>query len=431
MATYTPNLNLGKPEATDAFSGFRQLFNDNMDILDNGGGGGSGGHTIVNENGTDMPAEGKLQFTGNVSVTDDSGNGKTVVDILGGGGNVYGAFIDTNRIITSGTYSVNFSYTATEDCFVYAVVPFNGNSGGQLQIDGETINGWWNGSSGTISESFVVPVKKGQTITATATNSSASTYIVYGMVQGTNGIFTPIIYSDTERVVGVWRDNKPLYAKTYHFTSGWVNDNWTDMTDLSGLNIDTFVKSNFSVSRTDNSLQYTGNGSIRPETSGQNHTISARYYSNHLQVMVNNYNDIVRLDITILYTKTTDVAGSGNWNTDGVPTVHYSTTEQVIGTWLDSKPIYRRTINFTTASSAVTVYNSGISDIKSIIKQDGFIDRGDGWYMPLNFSRWDSSPSDLIGTMIKNDGTVNVFINDAFYYGKDVYVTLDYTKTTD
>ena len=53
MATYTPNLNLGKPEATDPFGNFRQLFNDNMDILDNGG--GSGGHTIVNENGTDMP----------------------------------------------------------------------------------------------------------------------------------------------------------------------------------------------------------------------------------------------------------------------------------------------------------------------------------------------------------------------------------------
>lgn len=34
MATYTPNLKLGKPEASDVFSGFRQLFNDNMDILD-------------------------------------------------------------------------------------------------------------------------------------------------------------------------------------------------------------------------------------------------------------------------------------------------------------------------------------------------------------------------------------------------------------
>lgn len=41
----------------------------------------SSGHTIVNPSGTDMAQEDKLQFTGNVSVTDDSQNGKTVIDI--------------------------------------------------------------------------------------------------------------------------------------------------------------------------------------------------------------------------------------------------------------------------------------------------------------------------------------------------------------
>lgn len=87
MATYTPNLNLYMPDATDDFGEFREEHNDNMVKIDNaiGGGGGGGGHTIVDENGADMPAESKLQFTGNVSVTDDNVNGATVVDILGGG----------------------------------------------------------------------------------------------------------------------------------------------------------------------------------------------------------------------------------------------------------------------------------------------------------------------------------------------------------
>lgn len=40
MATYTPNLNLGKPGSTDPFGNFRQLFNDNMDKIDQSGGGG-------------------------------------------------------------------------------------------------------------------------------------------------------------------------------------------------------------------------------------------------------------------------------------------------------------------------------------------------------------------------------------------------------
>ena len=38
--------------------------------------------------------------------------------------------------------------------------------------------------------------------------------------------------------------------------------------------------------------------------------------------------------VTLQYTKTTDVAGSGDYTTLGIPTVHYSTNEQVIGTWL-------------------------------------------------------------------------------------------------
>ena len=43
MATQTTNYNLSKPDASDQFSAFRQLFNDNMDIIDANMGGGSGG----------------------------------------------------------------------------------------------------------------------------------------------------------------------------------------------------------------------------------------------------------------------------------------------------------------------------------------------------------------------------------------------------
>lgn len=136
MATYTPNYNLGKPESTDQFGNFRQLFNDNMSIIDKGlgnknianeyddtstynvdeyviyegvlykcttavtvaepfdntkwtavlvtnemGGGGGSGHTIVDENGTTLPSESKLQFTDGLQAVDDNVNGKTVVSL--------------------------------------------------------------------------------------------------------------------------------------------------------------------------------------------------------------------------------------------------------------------------------------------------------------------------------------------------------------
>ena len=132
----TPNYRLGQPEATDEFKDFRQLFNDNMKIIDNGlgnkniadeyddtstynvdeyvinegvlykcatavtvaepfdntkwtavlvtdemGGGGGSGHTIVNESGTILPSESKLQFTDGLQAVDDNVNGKTVVSL--------------------------------------------------------------------------------------------------------------------------------------------------------------------------------------------------------------------------------------------------------------------------------------------------------------------------------------------------------------
>ena len=43
--TNTPNYNLGKPDSSDQFKDFRQLFNDNMDIIDNG----LGNKNIANE----------------------------------------------------------------------------------------------------------------------------------------------------------------------------------------------------------------------------------------------------------------------------------------------------------------------------------------------------------------------------------------------
>lgn len=83
MATYTSNYNLYKPDSSDAFGDFRSEFNNNMDIIDqNLGGGGSGGHTIVDESGVNLPSESKLQFTDGLQAVDDSVNGKTVVSLV-------------------------------------------------------------------------------------------------------------------------------------------------------------------------------------------------------------------------------------------------------------------------------------------------------------------------------------------------------------
>ena len=83
MATYTPNYNLEKPEVTDDLKDFRQSYNSNMDIIDqNMGGGGGSGHTIEDGSGTAMTARANLQFVNCTSVTDDSVNDRTIVQVL-------------------------------------------------------------------------------------------------------------------------------------------------------------------------------------------------------------------------------------------------------------------------------------------------------------------------------------------------------------
>ncbi len=342
MATYTPNYNLGKPEASDPFGNFRQLFNDNMDEIDAnlGGGGGGGGHTIVDENGSDMPAESKLQFTGNVSVTDDNVNGATVVDVLGGGGNVYGAFVDTNRILLSTTaFTGSYSYTATEDCFVCFYISPRANDDTFIQIDGENVGSWWRSSVITDTASFYV--RKGQTISVPNAHTSYNSYIwVYGITQGTNGIYAPVIYSDNERVIGVWRDNKPLYAKTLN-PSVNVGSNTLN----HGIaNLEKCIRV-YGVCKYNNTseqlpLPYVSTNTAYAIACGN---VTSTTY---LVDVGSGFGSIQECYLTFFYTKTTDVAGSGNWNIDGVPTHHYSTSEQVIGTWL-GKPLYERVLELT------------------------------------------------------------------------------------
>ena len=426
MSTLTPNYNLIKPDSTDPFGDFRQDYNDNMDIIDAnlGGGGGSGGHTILDPDGNSLPQEDDLQFTGNVSVTDDNVNGRTVVDIKGG--NVYGAFLNPDRIVYSGfTFdSSAHTWTATEDVILTGnMLPPDGSTAYFVQIDGVQVFAGYS----TLENPFVY-VKQGQVVTYRG--KSGSTMKAYGIKQGTNGIFAPVIYSDTERVIGVWRDNKPLYQKTIVKHSTDTSGAGVSF-DVSDLDIDTCVDIYGTCDRI-----VTGVGTlIYPFNAYED--ASLRTY-----VAYSKFNTCINFNIrfylgeststqyiTILYTKNSDVAGSGNWNTDGVPTVHYSTSEQVIGTWYNGKPIYQKVLT----PSVNAGYNSlahGISDLDECIKIWGTCKYN-------NRAEWLSLP--YVSTALNYEITLgNVtasnYILEAgtgFTSFEDMRIVIEYTKTTD
>ena len=112
----------------------------------------------------------------------------------------------------------------------------------------------------------------------------------------------------------------------------------------------------------------------------------------------------------------------------------YSTSEQMIGTWVDGKPLYRKTIQKTVAANATLNFNLtdlGINNADVI-----FIDVGNstahyntpvgGAYSSINFY---SGTNDYGNVYVNYDRQLVIKNNSGS--NRDMYITLKYTKTTD
>lgn len=160
-------------------------------------------------------------------------------------------------------------------------------------------------------------------------------------VTGGEDKFQPVIYSETEREIGVWVDGKPLYQKTFVLSQGvyLAQYQWVD-TGCYLPDAEQIIASDL--------------GAGVSEISGIMDVHTADNYSLYA---MNMRNTTVQLSkFTVQYTKSTDTAGSGQWTPQGVPAVHYSTDEQVVGTWTDGNTLYEKTFVF---SEGVTcTYNN-------------------------------------------------------------------------
>ena len=287
------------------------------------GGGGTGGHTIIDENGNSMTARAGLQFVGGANVSDDATNNRTIVDLASAGG-IDGVFIDTDNIIqtsTSISTSSDTTYTATEDCALRYEIYSTSSLNGYLKVD----NNWIIETAGSVYVANIIYVKKGQTVTMRSQGSSGS-YTVYGIQTGTtHSKFQPVIYSTEEREIGVWTDGKPLYQKTYiGLNVEILNANtWYD-TGLLASGVDVFVVGEMI------------------DINNQAYPVNVAFMSSNTKIGIScGMSNRTGVILTIQYTKTTDVAGSGTWTPQGVPTHHYSTNEQVVGTW-NGETLYER-----------------------------------------------------------------------------------------
>ena len=238
-------------------------------------------------------------------------------------------------------------------------------------------------------------------------------------VNGDGSQFQPVIYSEDEREIGVWVDGKPLYEKVFIASSpisisgsGWIATSFA--IDSENIVSATLIDPN-------------GN------TSGELPVANINGYINIYPFFPANIKTII-----LQYTKTIDTAGSGIWTPQGVPAVHYSTDEQVVGTWIDGSTVYEKTysVNFTYESLTCDVAFSDISNLNSIIDLKGIL--GNAVLFTLNGVINNSNK--LIITSLHQYGDygyigpegIRIKRGDILWYGDtpSVIVTIRYTKST-
>ena len=117
----------------------------------------------------------------------------------------------------------------------------------------------------------------------------------------------------------------------------------------------------------------------------------------------------------------------------------YSTTETVIGTWIDGKPLYRKVIKVTSIDSANNNYDVAISisNLNEIVNIGGVIKiTGTNTYKPVTTIYTDNSNAINSIFSFSVYAITNSYISLSYgNWWKEIfdkaYIILEYTKTTD
>lgn len=109
------------------------------------------------------------------------------------------------------------------------------------------------------------------------------------------------------------------------------------------------------------------------------------------------------------------------------PSLSFSTEEQVVGTWINGKQIYQKTINVGYFPNATyTEYPHGIANIDKIVGLDVIVDGG-AYFLTVNGSYATSGTNSTYAYASTTSITLGSLIDRSSWYA---YATIRYTKTT-
>lgn len=222
-------------------------------------------------------------------------------------------------------------------------------------------------------------------------------------------------YSTEEQLTGKrWIDGKPIYQKTIFYEGDIKNtSNFSIQHGISDLEI--IVFSFVATKRKD--------GFIWEQINISDGSEKARYNINENSIdILYNWDPTQYLLATIQYTKTTDTELSPVSLPKIKSTHNYSTEEQIVGTWVDGKPIYEKTyiLNNKSLLKGNNIFDT-IENVKIIISKgrinDYSLPYGDGGEYVM---------------IVSSNNEIGLWSNNGFYgQTVNIILTINYIKITD
>lgn len=122
--------------------------------------------------------------------------------------------------------------------------------------------------------------------------------------------------------------------------------------------------------------------------------------------------------------------GSSSGGGHEIEVSSYSTEEKIVGTWIDGRPLWQKTVNIGTLPNTTSKeVNHNISNIENIISYTGVAINNGASLMIGYCGNYPNHEAD-IGIVVSTSKIYIQTYNDRSAY-KNTYITLQYTKTTD
>lgn len=121
-------------------------------------------------------------------------------------------------------------------------------------------------------------------------------------------------------------------------------------------------------------------------------------------------------------------ATAGRWVNGGHK---YSTDEHIVGTWINNKPIYEKTIDIAQLpNNNIVSYPTNISNIDIVVEIKGITKGSSNSFLPIPLANPNSVNDNIYINYQKDTNSIRIYTK-VNYSNEGAYITMCYTKTTD